>query len=109
MVLRRSKSPIVVIDNVLYEAAGYAYSERELLARIVQCEAGGEGEYFLDERKAKLEFYRNQKVLAFSNMDQKKRWYEDAKARYDQVDLLVKNILKEFYSVKNSIYCYKCM
>jgi hypothetical protein len=47
-----------------------------------------EGEYFLDERKAKLEFYRNQKVLAFSNMDQKKRWYEDAKARNKKVDVL---------------------
>ena len=51
-----------------------------------------EGNYYSDKRKAELEFYNQQETLTWSNMEQKKRWYEDAVKRYEQVKLLVKTI-----------------
>ena len=51
-----------------------------------------EGNYYLDKRKAELEFYRQQEILSWSNMEQKKRWYEEAFKRHEQVKLLVKTI-----------------
>lgn len=52
-----------------------------------------EGKYYADKRKAELDFYRQQEVLTWSNMEQKKRWYEDALNRHNQVKLLVKSII----------------
>jgi len=57
-----------------------------------------EGNYYTDLNKAKLSFYTQQETLAWSNMEQKKRWYEDAVKRHNQVKLLVKE-LKEL--IKN--------
>jgi len=57
-----------------------------------------EGNYYTDLNKAKLSFYTQQETLAWSNMEQKKRWYEDAVKRHNQVKLLVKD-LKEL--IKN--------
>lgn len=51
-----------------------------------------EGKYYTDKREAELEFYRQQETLTWSNMEQKKRWYEDAVKRHEQVKLLVKTI-----------------
>lgn len=51
-----------------------------------------EGNYYADKREAQLEFYDQQQTLTWSNMEQKKRWYEDALKRHEQVKLLVKQI-----------------
>ena len=59
-----------------------------------------EGNYYFNRKEAELEFYNQQQTLCWSNMEQKKRWYEDSLKRYEQVKLLVKNI-KE--SLKESI------
>lgn len=56
-----------------------------------------EGNYYKTENGAKLEFYQQQYWLAWSNMENKERWYKEAKLRYEQVKLLVdelKNLLK---------------
>ena len=51
-----------------------------------------EGNYYADKREAELEFYNQQVTLCWSAMEQKKKWYEDAVKRHDQVKLLVKTI-----------------
>lgn len=49
-----------------------------------------EGNYYVDKKEAELEFYKKQETLTWSDMEQKKRWYEDAVKRHEQVKLLVK-------------------
>jgi len=61
-----------------------------------------EGNYYSDKRKAELEFYKQQEVLTHSNMEQKKRWYEDATKRYEQVKLLVKTIKESLNETKTN-------
>lgn len=51
-----------------------------------------EGNYYNNKKEAELEFYKQQETIAWSNMEQKKRWYEDAVKRHEQVKLLVKTI-----------------
>lgn len=51
-----------------------------------------EGNYYTNKKEAELEFYRQQETIAWTNMEQKKRWYEDAVKRHEQVKLLVKTI-----------------
>jgi len=51
-----------------------------------------EGIYYSDKRKAELAFYGQQETLSWSNMEQKKRWYDDAVKRHNQVTLIVKKI-----------------
>lgn len=58
-----------------------------------------EGIYYSDKRRAELDFYRKQQTLAWSNMDNKKRWYEDSVARYEQVKLIVKKILESLKEI----------
>ena len=60
-----------------------------------------EGVYYSDKRKAELDFYRQQEVLTWANMDQKKRWYEEAKIRHEQVALIVKKIIETLKADKN--------
>lgn len=57
-----------------------------------------EGVYYSDKRKAELDFYRQQEILTNSNMEQKKRWYEDAVKRHEQVKLIVKTIKESLKS-----------
>lgn len=54
-----------------------------------------EGNYYLNKKEAELEFYRQQRILAWSNMNEKERWYKEAKARYEQVKLIVDRIENE--------------
>jgi hypothetical protein len=51
-----------------------------------------EGNYYTTLDEARLEYYEQQRILCWSNMEQKKRLYEEAKNRYDQVELLVKEL-----------------
>lgn len=51
-----------------------------------------EGNYYINKKEAELEFYKQQETIAWSNMEQKKRWYEDAVKRHEQVKFLVKTI-----------------
>lgn len=51
-----------------------------------------EGNYYSNRKEAELEFYTKQQTLAWSNMEQKKRLYEEADKRYNQVKLLVTQI-----------------
>jgi hypothetical protein len=41
-------------------------------------------------------FYNQQVVLTWSNMEQKKKWYEEALKRHEQVKLMVKKIKESF-------------
>lgn len=54
-----------------------------------------DGFYFKSKTEARLAFYREQKVLAYSNWDQKRRLCEEAKKRLEQVELLVKELTEE--------------
>lgn len=51
-----------------------------------------EGEYFPIKEDAELVWYEAQRVLTWSNMDQKKRWYEEAKKNHERVEAIVKRI-----------------
>jgi len=51
-----------------------------------------EGNYYKTENEAKLELYEQQYIIAWSNMEKKESWYNEAKARYAQVGLLVKEL-----------------
>src|SRR5690554_5597381 len=53
-----------------------------------------EGNYYSNKKEAELEFYKQQETLARSNMKEKKRWYEDAVERYEQVKSII-NTLKQ--------------
>jgi hypothetical protein len=57
-----------------------------------------EGYYYTEKSDAELVYYENQRTLCWSNMDKKKRLYEEAKDKYDRVGKLVddiKRIIKE--------------
>jgi predicted nucleotidyltransferase len=70
---------------------GYVHGEES-----VEYESGlqdfVEGKYYTNYDEARLEFHEQQRILAWSNMNNKKRLYDEAKARHDQVDLLVKEL-----------------
>lgn len=51
-----------------------------------------EGNYYTNKKEAELEFYKQQETIAWSNMEQKEKWYKEAKARYEQVKLIVSKI-----------------
>lgn len=57
-----------------------------------------EGNYYTDKREAELEFYRQQEILTWSNMEQKKKWYEESLKRHEQVKLIVKKITESLKS-----------
>lgn len=54
-----------------------------------------EGNYYTNKEEARLEFYNQQQTIAWSNMEQKEKWYKEAKARYEQVKLIVDRIENE--------------
>lgn len=54
-----------------------------------------EGDYYRTFEEARLKFYERQQTLAWNNMDGKERLFKEAKARYEQVKLLVETIKKE--------------
>lgn len=60
-----------------------------------------EGNYYNNIEEAKLEFYNQQKTIAWSNMEQKKRWYEDSLKRYEQVKILITTIEKDINEKNN--------
>lgn len=51
-----------------------------------------EGNYYKSKTEAELEFYKQQEILAWSNMNKKERLFKEAKDRYEQIKLLVKTI-----------------
>lgn len=51
-----------------------------------------EGNYYSNKKEAELEFYEKQISIARSNMNEKERWYKTAKARYEQVNLIITKI-----------------
>jgi len=51
-----------------------------------------EGNYYTNKKEAELEFYKQQETIAWSNMEQKEKWYKEAKARYEQVKLIVSKL-----------------
>jgi len=57
-----------------------------------------EGFYYPNKTTARIEFYEIHRVSAWSNMEEKKRLYEEAKKRFDQIVLLVKNLKEELNS-----------
>jgi len=60
-----------------------------------------EGNYYTTLDEARLEYYEQQRILCWSNMEEKKRLYEEAKKRHDQVELLVKD-LKQIIKERNN-------
>lgn len=59
-----------------------------------------EGDYYINLLEAKLKFYENQRVLAWSNMKEKERLFKEAEQRFEQVKLLIDNICKDLKSEK---------
>jgi len=51
-----------------------------------------EGNYYSDKRTAELEFYENQRNLTWSSMDKQERLFNQAKANYERVTLIVDRI-----------------
>ena len=51
-----------------------------------------EGNYYTTKEEAQLEFYELQRLIAWSNMEEKERLFKEAKMRYDQIELLIKNL-----------------
>ena len=51
-----------------------------------------EGNYYSDKDKARLEYYRQQELLAYNNMDNKLKVYQEAKARYEQIKSIIQKI-----------------
>ena len=51
-----------------------------------------EGNYYRTLDEAKLEFYKQQEILAWSNMTHKERLFKEASARYEQIKLIVKTL-----------------
>lgn len=54
-----------------------------------------EGNYYLSYNEARLEFINKQRLLALSNMEEKKRLFNAANERYKQVCLLIETIKEE--------------
>ena len=53
-----------------------------------------EGNYYANKKEAELEFYNQQKTLAWSARENARRSYEQAEKRYNQVALLIDTIKK---------------
>lgn len=51
-----------------------------------------EGEYFFNKQEARKAFYDIQMNIAQKNMDEKRRWYEDAKKRFEQIEKIISEI-----------------
>lgn len=49
-----------------------------------------EGNYYTTIEKAKVEFYDNQRIIAWSSMEKAERAYKKAKEHYNQIELLIK-------------------
>ncbi len=49
-----------------------------------------EGKYFTMESDARKEYYKIQKILAWGNMEEKRRLYEEAKKSYDRCVTILK-------------------
>ena len=54
-----------------------------------------EGLYYTDKKEAELKWYDQQRVLCWSNMDQKERLYKEAKANYEKVKAIIDRIKDE--------------
>lgn len=54
-----------------------------------------EGKYYTSLNQARLEFYEQQATIAWSNKENKERLYKESLARYEQVQLLVKNLKED--------------
>jgi len=65
---------------------------------ISNCEHGSglqdfiDGFYFVTRKEARKAYYDIQKTLAYSNMNNKKRLYEEAKEAYDKCCLVLKEL-----------------
>jgi len=51
-----------------------------------------EGNYYTNKKEAELEFYTQQEYLCRRKVDERERWYKEAKDRYEQVKLIVSKI-----------------
>lgn len=51
-----------------------------------------EGYYYTNKSEAELAFYEQQRILCWSNMEKKKRLYEEANRNYEKVERLVKDL-----------------
>lgn len=54
-----------------------------------------EGLYYTNKLHARLEFYKIQEDACRQNLDQKERWYKDAKANMEKVDRILKEIREQ--------------
>lgn len=51
-----------------------------------------EGNYYASKEEARLEFYQLQRILAWSRMEEVERLYKEAKLRYNQIEIILKEI-----------------
>jgi len=54
-----------------------------------------EGLYYKDQQKARLVYNEAQRILVWSNMEEKRRSYENAKFMYDKVEKIINTIKEE--------------
>jgi len=59
-----------------------------------------EGVYYTTKPEARLEYYNIQKTLAWSNMENKRRLYEEAKVSYDRCTQIIKEVTEEIKELK---------
>lgn len=59
-----------------------------------------EGNYYATENEARLEFYKQQEILAWSRMTKNEQIFKESKIRYDQVKLLIKTIREDIKDEK---------
>ena len=51
-----------------------------------------EGKYYKTKEEAEIEFYKIQRTIALSNLNNKKRLYQEAEKRYNQINLIIEQI-----------------
>lgn len=92
VIISENNGVLRFVDFLDEESVAYASGLRDFV----------EGKYYLNKDEAELEFYENQRVLAWSNKEHKQRLFMEAENWYKQVELLVKNIKERIKSNQSS-------
>ena len=61
-----------------------------------------EGTYYLERLEARLAYNEQQRILAWSSMENKKRIYEESKTMYDKVEKIVAGIKADIKETKET-------
>ena len=61
-----------------------------------------EGKYYIDKQEARLFYYEQQSILVRSNMEEKRRLYENSKLNYEKVEKILVEIRKDINERKRN-------